>query len=63
VISVGFARLADLAQTAFAGITASGEWTFLLSLGIAFGKILLTLPRRSGRGGRWRGKKFRPEAA
>ncbi|MBB3649781.1 H+/Cl- antiporter ClcA [Rhizobium sp. BK619] len=32
IISVGFARLADLAQRAFAGITASGEWSFLLPL-------------------------------
>ena len=32
IISVGFARLADLAQRAFAGITASGEWGFLLPL-------------------------------
>ncbi|NEJ71780.1 chloride channel protein [Rhizobium phaseoli] len=34
VISVGFARLADLAQRAFAGVTASGEWSFLLPLAI-----------------------------
>ncbi|MBX5185167.1 chloride channel protein [Rhizobium sp. NZLR5] len=32
VISVGFARLADLAQRAFAGVTTSGEWSFLLPL-------------------------------
>ncbi|ARM87450.1 voltage-gated chloride channel protein [Rhizobium sp. CIAT894] len=32
IISVGFARLADLAQRAFAGLTASGEWGFLLPL-------------------------------
>lgn len=32
IISVGFARLADLAQRAFADITASGEWGFLLPL-------------------------------
>lgn len=32
VISVGFARLADLAQRAFAGMTTSGEWSFLLPL-------------------------------
>ncbi|WP_037094729.1 chloride channel protein [Rhizobium leguminosarum] len=32
LISVGFARLADLAQHAFAGVTASGEWSFLLPL-------------------------------
>lgn len=32
IISVGFARLADLAQRAFAGLTTSGEWGFLLPL-------------------------------
>jgi len=32
VISVGFARLADLAQHAFAGVTASEQWSFLLPL-------------------------------
>jgi H+/Cl- antiporter ClcA len=32
LVSVGFARLADLAQKAFAGLTASGEWSFLLPL-------------------------------
>lgn len=32
LVSVGFARLADLAQRAFAGLTASGEWSFLLPL-------------------------------
>lgn len=32
IISVGFARLADLAQKAFLSLTASGEWTFLLPL-------------------------------
>lgn len=31
-ISVAFAKLADLAQRAFAGVTASGEWTYLLPL-------------------------------
>ncbi|MDP9810013.1 H+/Cl- antiporter ClcA [Rhizobium tibeticum] len=35
VISVGFARLADLAQKAFAGVTSSGEWAFLLPLILA----------------------------
>ncbi|MBW9054954.1 chloride channel protein [Rhizobium mesosinicum] len=32
LVSVGFARLADLAQKAFAGLTASSEWSFLLPL-------------------------------
>ncbi|WP_085742004.1 MULTISPECIES: chloride channel protein [Rhizobium] len=32
IISVGFARLADLAQRAFAGLTTSGEWGLLLPL-------------------------------
>lgn len=32
IISVGFARLADLAQRGFAGVTASGQWGFLLPL-------------------------------
>jgi H+/Cl- antiporter ClcA len=32
VISVGFAKLADLAQHAFMGVTSSGEWTWLLPL-------------------------------
>lgn len=32
IISVGFARLADLAQRGFAGVTASGQWSFLLPL-------------------------------
>ncbi|MBB2795899.1 UNVERIFIED_ORG: H+/Cl- antiporter ClcA [Rhizobium pisi] len=32
IISVGFARLADLAQRAFAGLTTSGAWGFLLPL-------------------------------
>ncbi|MBB5564095.1 H+/Cl- antiporter ClcA [Rhizobium lentis] len=32
IISVGFAGLADLAQRAFAGLTTSGEWGFLLPL-------------------------------
>ncbi|MBB2822852.1 UNVERIFIED_ORG: H+/Cl- antiporter ClcA [Rhizobium esperanzae] len=32
IISVGFARLADLAQRAFPGLTTSGEWGFLLPL-------------------------------
>ncbi len=32
VISVGFAKLADLAQNAFGSLTSSGEWTFLLPL-------------------------------
>ncbi|MET3853797.1 chloride channel protein [Rhizobium sp. OAE497] len=32
VISVGFAKLADLAQKAFTGLTSSGEWAFLLPL-------------------------------
>ncbi|MFS8111649.1 chloride channel protein [Rhizobium jaguaris] len=32
VISVGFAKLADLAQHAFAKVTSSGEWTWLLPL-------------------------------
>ncbi|EPE99566.1 chloride channel protein [Rhizobium grahamii] len=32
VISVGFARLADMAQKAFASITTSSEWSFLLPL-------------------------------
>ncbi|KAA0699799.1 chloride channel protein [Neorhizobium sp. P12A] len=30
VISVGFAKLADMAQKAFSGVTTSGEWGFLL---------------------------------
>lgn len=32
IISVGFARLADLAQRGFAGVIASGQWSFLLPL-------------------------------
>jgi H+/Cl- antiporter ClcA len=32
VISVGFAKLADLAQNAFGSLTSSGEWSFLLPL-------------------------------
>ncbi|WP_425352438.1 chloride channel protein [Rhizobium chutanense] len=32
IISVGFARLADLAQRGFAGVTTSGQWSFLLPL-------------------------------
>ncbi|GAA3063113.1 chloride channel protein [Rhizobium viscosum] len=32
IISVGFAKLADLAQKAFSATTASGEWSFLLPL-------------------------------
>ncbi len=32
LISVGFAKLADLAQKAFGSLTSSGEWTFLLPL-------------------------------
>lgn len=32
LVSVGFARLADLAQKAFGSLTASGEWSFLLPL-------------------------------
>ncbi|TCS05391.1 chloride channel protein [Rhizobium sp. BK418] len=32
LVSVGFARLADLAQKAFAGLTSSSEWSFLLPL-------------------------------
>nr|WP_200985204.1 chloride channel protein [Rhizobium rhizogenes]QCL10020.1 voltage gated chloride channel family protein [Rhizobium rhizogenes] len=32
VISVGFAKLADLAQRAFVGVTSSGEWGWLLPL-------------------------------
>ncbi len=32
LVSVGFARLADLAQKAFAGLTTTGEWSFLLPL-------------------------------
>ena len=35
VISVGFARLADLAQKTFASLTSSGEWGFLLPLVLA----------------------------
>lgn len=35
LVSVGFARLADLAQKAFAGLTATGEWSFLLPLVIS----------------------------
>ncbi|MEZ2132578.1 MULTISPECIES: chloride channel protein [unclassified Sinorhizobium] len=31
-ISVAFAKLADLAQRAFAGVTTAGEWTYLLPL-------------------------------
>lgn len=31
-ISVAFAKFADLAQHIFAGVTASGEWTYLLPL-------------------------------
>ena len=34
VISVGFAKLADLAQRAFAGVTSSGEWGWLLPLAL-----------------------------
>ncbi|NTJ63094.1 chloride channel protein [Agrobacterium rhizogenes] len=34
VISVGFAKLADLAQRAFAGLTSSGEWGWLLPLAL-----------------------------
>jgi len=34
VISVGFAKLADLAQKAFSGITTSGDGMFLLPLAI-----------------------------
>ncbi|QWW70079.1 chloride channel protein [Rhizobium sp. WYJ-E13] len=32
LVSVGFARLADLAQRAFGSLTSSGEWSFLLPL-------------------------------
>lgn len=32
LVSVGFARLADLAQKAFGSLTSSGEWSFLLPL-------------------------------
>jgi H+/Cl- antiporter ClcA len=32
VISVGFAKLADLAQKAFGSVTSSGQWAFLLPL-------------------------------
>ncbi|EJJ26516.1 chloride channel protein [Rhizobium sp. CF142] len=32
LVSVGFARLADFAQKAFAALTTSGEWSFLLPL-------------------------------
>jgi H+/Cl- antiporter ClcA len=32
VISVGFAKLADLAQNAFGSITSSGQWSFLMPL-------------------------------
>jgi H+/Cl- antiporter ClcA len=32
VISVAFAKLADLAQKAFGSLTSSGEWAFLLPL-------------------------------
>ncbi|MDE1991243.1 MAG: chloride channel protein [Rhizobiaceae bacterium] len=32
VISVGFAKLADMAQRVFAGVTSSGEWAWLLPL-------------------------------
>ncbi len=32
IISVGFAKLADLAQKAFAATTASGQWSYLLPL-------------------------------
>lgn len=34
VISVGFAKLADLSQKAFDGLTSSGEWMFLLPLAL-----------------------------
>ncbi len=34
LVSVGFARLADLAQKGFAGLTASGQWAFLLPLAL-----------------------------
>ena len=34
VISVGFAKLADLAQRAFSGLTTSGEWGLLLPLAL-----------------------------
>ena len=32
VISVGFAKLADLAQNAFGSLTSSSQWTFLMPL-------------------------------
>lgn len=35
LVSVGFARLADLAQTVFSGITASGEWSYLVPLALS----------------------------
>lgn len=35
LVSVGFARLADLAQTGFSGITASGEWSYLVPLALS----------------------------
>ena len=42
VVSVAFAKLADLAQKAFASLTTSGEFSFLLPLVIAPGGFMLS---------------------
>ncbi|TAY05919.1 chloride channel protein (plasmid) [Rhizobium leguminosarum] len=42
VISVGFAKLADLAQKGFGSLTSSGEWAFLLPLALTPAGFMLS---------------------